>query len=73
MAGAIALRSSLTPPGGPLPPTSPDLPGLRDPDPVWPPLFLPSLSPPHPTGSLGGSSHLLGCQGPLPAAAGALQ
>ena len=31
--------------GGPLPPASPDLPGLRGADPVWPPLLLP-LCPP---------------------------
>ena len=41
----ISLRSSLAPPGGPLLPTSPDLPGLRGADPVWPPLLLPPLSP----------------------------
>ena len=44
--GAIALRSSLAPPRGPLPPASPDLPGLRGADPVWPPLLLP-LQYPH--------------------------
>ena len=32
-------------PGGPLPPTSPDLPGLREANPVCPPLLLPPLSP----------------------------
>ena len=31
--------------GGPLPPASPDLPGLRGADPVWPPLLLPPQSP----------------------------
>ena len=118
--GANALRSSPAPPGGPLPPASPDLLGLplapKDPcglegaleEGYWPgssagsqgwvgqaialcsspapprgpsrlPLlispgsgapilsglhFSSPLCPPHPTGSLGGSSHLLGHQGP---------
>ena len=38
-------RSSPAPPGGPLPPASPDLPGLRGADPVWPPLLLSPQSP----------------------------
>ena len=42
---AIALRSSPAPPGESLPPASPDIPGLRGADPVWPPLLLPSQSP----------------------------
>ena len=42
---ANALRSFVAPPGGPLLPTSPDLPGLRGASPVWPPLLLPHLSP----------------------------
>ena len=42
---AIALCSSLTPPTGPLPPASPDLPGLRGTDLVWPPRLLPPWSP----------------------------
>ena len=65
--GAVTLRSSPAPPGGPLPSASPDLPGLRDAYPVWPPLLLPASVPPCPTGSLGGSSCLFGRQGPLPA------
>ena len=42
---AIALRSSPTPPGRPLPPASPVLPDLRGANPGWPPLLLPPLSP----------------------------
>ena len=42
---AITLGSSPSPPRGPLPPTSPDLPSLRGADPVWPPLLIPPLSP----------------------------
>ena len=42
---ANALCSSPAPPGGPLPPASPDLPSLRGANPVWPPLFLPPQSP----------------------------
>ena len=38
--GANALCSSPASPGRPLPPASPDLPGLRGTDPVWSPLFL---------------------------------
>ena len=38
---AIALHSSPALPGEPLPPASPDLPGLRGADPVWFPLLLP--------------------------------
>ena len=64
---AIAFCSSLAPPGGSLPPDFPDLPGLRGTDPVWPPLLLPPQPPQRPTGSLGGSSHLPGRQGPPPA------
>ena len=45
--GAIALLSSLPPPRGPLPPASPDLPGLRGANPIWSPLLLPP-SPPTP-------------------------
>ena len=41
----IALRSSPALPGASLPPASPDLPGLRGPDLVWPPLLLPPRSP----------------------------
>ena len=41
----IALRSSPALPGESLPPASPDLPGLRDADPVWTPLLLPLQSP----------------------------
>ena len=65
---AIALRSSPALPREPLPPASPDFPGLRGANPVWPPLLLPPSVPLHPTGSLWGSSHLLGCQSPPPAA-----
>ena len=43
--GAITLCSSPAPPGGPLPPASPDLPGLSNADPVWPPLLLPTQYP----------------------------
>ena len=42
---AIALRSSPTLPGEPLPPASPDLPCLRGASLVWPPLLLPPPSP----------------------------
>ena len=41
-------------------------PPLRGTGPVWPPLLFPAHSPPCPTLSLGGSSRLLGCQGPPP-------
>ena len=41
---ANALCSSPTPPRRPLLPVSPDLPGLRGTDPVWPPLLLPPQS-----------------------------
>ena len=41
----IALCSSPALPGDFLPPASPDLPGLRCADPVWPPLLLPTQSP----------------------------
>ena len=41
----IALCSSPALPGGSLPPASPDLPGLRAADPVWPPLLLLPQSP----------------------------
>ena len=54
--------------GWPLPPASPDLPSLRCTNPVWPPLLLPPSVPLRPTYSLWGSSHLLGCQSPPPAA-----
>ena len=53
------------PPGVRTPPLT--QPPLRGTGPVWPPLLLPPHSPPHPTQSLGGSSHLLGLQGPPPA------
>ena len=43
--GANALLSCSSGLGGPLPPASPDLPGLRGTDPVWPPPLLPLLSP----------------------------
>ena len=43
--GQSPSSSSPAPPGGPLPPASPDLPGLRGSDPVWSPLLLPPLSP----------------------------
>ena len=46
----------------------PDLPGLTGANPVWPPLLLSPSVPLRPTSSLGGSSRLLGCQGPPPAA-----
>ena len=39
------LLSCSSGPRGSLPPASPDLPGLRGTDPVWPPLLLPSQSP----------------------------
>ena len=42
---AIALHSSPTLLGESLPPASPDLPGLKDTNPVWPPLLLPPQSP----------------------------
>ena len=41
----IALRSSPALPGESLPPASPDVPGLRGADPVWPPLLLTPKSP----------------------------
>ena len=41
----IALCSSPALPGGSLLPASPDLPGLRGADLVWPPLLLPPQSP----------------------------
>ena len=66
--GAIALHSSPSSPGWLRLPAYPDLPSLRDAEPVWPPLLLPPSVPPHPTDSLGGSSLLLGCQGTPPAA-----
>ena len=43
--GAVALCSSPALPGESFPPASPDLPGLRGTDPVWPPLLLPPQSP----------------------------
>ena len=43
--GANFLRFSPAPPRGPLLPSSPDLPGLRGADPVWPPLLLRPVSP----------------------------
>ena len=43
--GAITLLSSSAPPGWLLPLASPDLPGLRGTEPVWPPLFLPPQCP----------------------------
>ena len=64
---AVALCLSPVTPGESLQPAPPDLPCLRDADPVWPPLLLPASVPPCPTGSLGGSSCLFGRQGPLPA------
>ena len=45
MGGANALRSSPALPGESLPPASPDLPGLRGADLVWPSLLLPPRSP----------------------------
>ena len=42
---AITLHSSPASPRGPLLPASPNLPGLRDANPVWPPLLLPLQSP----------------------------
>ena len=68
----IALRSSPTLPRESLPPASPDLPGLRGADPVWPPLLLPHSVPLHATSSLWGSSCLLGHQSPHQRPAGAL-
>ena len=41
----ITLCSSPTLPGDSLPPASPDLPGLRGANLVWPPLLLPPQSP----------------------------
>ena len=43
--GTVTLRFSPAPPGWLLPPASPDLPGLRGANPVWPLLLLPPQSP----------------------------
>ena len=64
---ANTLHSSPTPPGWLLPPAPPHLPTLRGTNPVWPPLLPLSVSL-CPTGSPWGSSCLLGCQSPPPAA-----
>ena len=43
--GAIAVHSPPALPGESLPPASPDLPGLRGTNPVWPPFLLPPSPP----------------------------
>ena len=66
----LILWSQRAPPGvGPTPLSQ--LP-LRRAGPVQPPLLLPPHSPPHPSVSLGGSSHLLGHWGPHQNPTGAL-
>ena len=55
----------MVPPGVETPPPSQSY--LRGTGPVWCSLVFPPSVPPRPTGSLGGSSHLLGHWGPPPA------
>ena len=69
---AIALRSSLAPPRGPLLPASSDLPGLRGTDPVWPPFLLPPQSPYVLPVHFGFPPVSLGVRAPLQRLAGAL-